>query len=277
MKKKRRLKRAKSDVPVFFDTHPTTPTRVNEITVHAQTITWTPQPGIAGDRAQFLRRLEGLQVGENPAKGVFREQRFLHPDLDFFIKFPPKWKTINTPQTVGAFSPNQDGAIFLGIQGKGIDPQQTALAFVQGIEDKFNAKPSRSEAVKIGEWPAYVVTYTDNSGREPVYMHFLWVARDGLMYQMIGMTTERHQELLRKTALSFRQLSSKERSSIKETRIRIVSAREGESLKRLSQRTKNVWNPQRTALMNGISEQEPLKQGQLLKIAVSQKYIGTAR
>lgn len=274
LEKETALRTGEKRRPGFFDTHPTTPKRVNEITEHAQTVTWTPQPGIAGDRAQFLRRIEGLQVGENPAKGVFREQKFLHPDLDFFIEFPPKWKTINTPQTVGAFSPNQDGAVFLGLQGKGTDPQQAALAFVQGIEDKFNAKPSQSKAVKIGEWPAYVVTYTDNSGSEPVHMHFLWVACEGLMYQMIGMAPERYQGSLRKTALSFRQLSSKERSSIKETRIRIVSAHEGESLTQMCQRTKNVWDPQTTALMNGINKQTSLKQGQLLKIAVKQKYIG---
>jgi len=277
LEKEAALHTGKTRHPGFFDTHPTTPKRVNEITERAETIEWSPQPGIASDRVHFLRRLEGLRVGENPAKGIFQGQKFLQPDLDFFIEFPPKWKTMNTPKTVGAFSPNQDGGVFLGIQGKGTDPQQVAVVFMQGMKNKFDAKPSRSEAVKVGKWPAYIVTYTDNTGKEPVYMHFLWVAREGLMYQMIGITPERHKEDLRRTALSFRQLTPEERSSIEETLIRVVSAQEDEDLNHLCRRTNNVWNPQITALMNGITEQQPLKQNQPVKIAVKEKYRGIAK
>jgi len=48
----------------------------------------------------------------------------------------------------------------------------------------------------------------------------------------------------------------------------------GENLDQLCRRTKNAWNSKTTALMNGISVDQPLKQGQLLKIAVTKKYKG---
>jgi predicted Zn-dependent protease len=106
-------------------------------------------------------------------------------------------------------------------------------------------------------------------------MHFLWVAYNGYIYEMIGLAPERYREALRKTALSFRPLTNKERSSIRETRLRIVKARQGENLDRLSERTHNEWDLPTTAVMNGMKTAQVLKKGQLVKVAVSQKYAGS--
>jgi predicted Zn-dependent protease len=77
---------------------------------------------------------------------------------------------------------------------------------------------------------------------------------------------------LRETALSFRPLSAKEKASIRETRLRVATARSGETLQRLSKRTGNVWSLEITAVVNGLDKSQTLKKGQLVKIAVSQPY-----
>jgi predicted Zn-dependent protease len=256
----------------FFASHPMTPQRVSETNELAATIKWTSQPGIAVDQTEFLRHLDGLLLGANPANGVFQGKKFMHPDFDFFIEFPKDWKTQNSRQAVGAISPKRDGLVFLGVMGVGDDPEAVALAFSEALGKEFGIRSSRSEPVKIGAWPGYLVTYTDKTGKEPMYMHFLWVASRGLIYQMIGLCPEYHRETLRDTALSFRALTKKERSSIQETRLRIVSAEAGEDLIRLSERTHNVWDPKTTAVMNGIAPGQPLKKGQRIKIAVEQGY-----
>jgi predicted Zn-dependent protease len=263
--------------PSFFDTHPSTPRRVAGITERAGTIEWMRQPGIADAHTAFLRHFEGLLVGTNPANGVFQKQKFLHPNLDFSIEFPLDWEAMNSPQAVGAVSPNQDGLIVLGIHGKGTDPEQAALDFTRALTKEFGVEPSRSQALQLGQWPAYLVTFTDATGREPMHMHFLWVASRGLIYRMIGLAPEYHRETVKKTALSFRPLTVEEKSSILETRVRIASAQAGEDIIGLSDRTGNVWDAQTTAVMNGIRTEAPLKQGQLIKIAVSQEYMGSAK
>ena len=73
-------------------------------------------------------------------------------------------------------------------------------------------------------------------------------------------------------ARSFRPLTSKERASIRETRLRLVPARAEESIAELSQRTGNEWNIQQTAVMNDIFANDRLEAGRLMKIAVSQPY-----
>jgi predicted Zn-dependent protease len=235
---------------------------------------WTGQPGIAKNQTEFLSHLDGLVIGINPANGIFEGQQFMHPDLDFFIEFPDNWKTMNSRQYVGAISPEKDGLIFLGVSGVGSGPEEVALVYMQALEKEHGIKPSESKSVKIGKWPGYLVTYTDATGREPMHMHFLWVAARGMIYEMIGLAPERLRETLRKTALSFRPLTAVEQASIKETSLHIVSAKAGEDLTQLSSRTNNTWDLKTTAVMNGLSSDLPLKEGQQIKIAVSQTYKG---
>jgi predicted Zn-dependent protease len=94
----------------------------------------------------------------------------------------------------------------------------------------------------------------------------------GLIYQFIGLAPEKYRKLLRATALSFRPMTSSERKSITETRLRVVSARSNESLTQLSKRKRNAWDIRTTAVMNGIDAKEPLREGQSIKMAVIQPY-----
>ena len=121
-----------------------------------------------------------------------------------------------------------------------------------------------------------MVTITDATGSEPMHMFFVWLACRGLSYQMNGLAPERYRETLRGTAQSLRPLTSRERSSIKVTRLRVASAKDGEDLSRLSERTGNAWGLSMTAVLNGLSEGASSAAGQLVKIAVSEPYVRRA-
>lgn len=259
-------------IPGFFDTHPSTPDRVDRVTSDAANIDWQRQPGVAKNSADYLKRLDGLLVGEDPAMGVIQGQNFLHPELDLFIKFPREWKSINTRQALFAVAPKEDGMLVMGVAGKGTDPDQAAEQFKNALYQKYRAKPNESKSVKIGDLPGHLLTYTDASGKEPMHMHFLWIAYRGLIYRFIGLAPERYRPVLRETALSFRPLSAKEKGSIREARLRVVPARSGETLQQLTIRTGSVWRPKITAVVNGLDKGQTLKKGQLVKIAVSQPY-----
>ena len=258
----------------FFDSHPTTPKRTKEIHRDAEKIEWSRKPGISKDRKDLLSWLDGLTIGHNPAQGVFREQQFLQPDLNFTITFPEGWKTVNTPQSVGAIAPKQEGTVFLGVAGPAADPKALAQAFMDQLKKEFGAEPSNTRAVEIGNWPGHVLTYEDPSGKEPMYIHFLWVAADKLTYQLIGVGPERLKPSLRETALSLRPLTGKERNSITGLRLRLATAKAGESLADLSQRTGNQWTLAYTAMVNHIPEDKTLETGQVIKIAKEEPYRG---
>src|SRR5919201_2940839 len=72
----------------FFATHPSTPDRVANIQSTAGALSRTSAAPIAGSRAAFLGRLDGLVIGNNAANGVFVGRRFLHADFDVSVEMP---------------------------------------------------------------------------------------------------------------------------------------------------------------------------------------------
>ena len=67
-------------------------------------------------------------------------------------------------------------------------------------------------------------------------------------------------------------LRDSERALIKEVRLKIVSARDGESLSNLSQRVSSIWDAKTIAVFNGLSIDRPLRKGKLIKVAIAYPY-----
>ena len=74
------------------------------------------------------------------------------------------------------------------------------------------------------------------------------------------------------TARSFRALSSGERRSLEESRLRVRAARAGETSTTIAERTGSTWSPEALAVANGIDVDTHLKGGQLVKVAKPQSY-----
>ena len=71
---------------------------------------------------------------------------------------------------------------------------------------------------------------------------------------------------------SLRKLDPAERDSIEVLRLRLARAEAGETLPELSRRTRNALDLQRTAVHNGLFTDGALQEGQVLRIAVSERY-----
>jgi predicted Zn-dependent protease len=96
------------------------------------------------------------------------------------------------------------------------------------------------------------------------------------MYRITGVAPVRvigqYQGRVRKAVGSFRPLTVRERASIEKTTLRIVTAAPDEELVTLSKRTGNTWDPQRTAVLNGLSATTRFHGGENVKIAQSEPY-----
>jgi predicted Zn-dependent protease len=269
-----RLRLGFSREPGYFDTHPTTSERVATAGAQARAITWRPQPGIARDRGDYLSRLDGLVVGIGGSEGVFQRDRFLHPDLGFSMRFPSTWDVINTRQAVGAVSPQRDAQVYLEFDSQGDDPQKAAEDFLAGTKAE-GLRVEDMQPVLLGDLRAFRVEGRASSPRSPVTVHLTWVAREGSVYRLTGVAMGARNRLVgvfNSVARSFRPLTPKERESIHETRLRIVPARDGETLAELSERTGNEWNIQQTAVMNDVFANDRLVADQLVKVAIPQPY-----
>ena len=257
----------------FYKSHPTTPSRVEDVNALATPIQWKPTRPFAVDHARFLDRINGLWWGpQNPSNGVFQGQKFVQADMRFTMTFPDGWRLVNAPGYVGAFEPDRNAVVVLGGAGPPMDPSIPAKALVTKFKEEADVSPAESREVKIGAWPGYLVHFEDRSGVEPISLSYLWVASPRTTFIVIGLGVDRYREQLRDAALSLRGLSIEERDSIYADRIRIEEAEEHESLSELSSRSDNLWDDEMTAVMNGLSVDAELEEGARIKVVRRDRY-----
>ncbi len=263
-------------LPSFFDTHPTTGERTAEASARAQAISWQARPAITPDPAAYLARIDGLAVGTRASEGVFQKGRFLHSELDLSLRFPEGWETQNTRRAVGALSPRRDAQVLLEMQGKGEDPLAAAQEFLASDEAVGLRLDAPPQPIRLGPIEAVRGTGSAELPGGSVRAHVTWIAYRGTIYRITGLVASpasaKYEGVFRSVARSFRSLTGRERESIRETRLRVVEARAGESLRELAERTGNRWNVQQTAVMNDLFADAPLREAQLLKVAVSERY-----
>jgi predicted Zn-dependent protease len=224
---------------------------------------------VAPDRSATLTQLAGLQVGENPAYGVFLDERFAHPALDFSLDFPSGWKTLNQPLYVVGVAPEKQRAFaMLELAAEGDDPREGARQ--DGLDEKL--LPSL-ELIHVNGLPATRIVSVQ---REATF-HLTWIALGDSIYRVACVAeTEQWPRYARScdaTAGSFRRLTGDDRGRIREERLRVVAARPGEDLERLLARAPSSWDARKAAIANGLSDtRTPLPSGFGVKLAVSRPY-----
>jgi predicted Zn-dependent protease len=254
-------------LPSFLDSHPVTAERVRDTAARARTLAAAPGGPVAATRREFLARLEGLLVGPDPRQGVFQGTRFLHPGLDFALDFPAGWTTQNQTSAVAAAPPEGGALLVLELQGETGDPRDAAQRFAQANRLRL---VSGREA-RIGGLPAYRALSQLDSQGQTLAVDLTWIAHPRGMFRIAGAAPparfERFQPLAAATARSFRSLEPDERASLHELRLAVVSARAGETLAALSDRTGNRWSAEETAVSNALVPDARLAEGDLVKIA----------
>lgn len=258
----------------FFASHPSSSSRAAETRQRAGQIAWTPSPSIVEGRDAYLQKIEGLVVGDAGSQGVFLGERFVHPDLAFTLRFPDGWDTLNTPAAAGAFSPDRRSQIALEAGGKGRDPVQAADEFIATMQEAGGTlNVHRREDVKLRGRMAHRLTGTASSGGGRVFVVMHFVPHGGAIYRITGVTlSESKQAIFLAVVRSFRPATRELVEQVSETRLRLATARNGESIKALVQRTRSTWGIQETAVVNALQADQRFAGGELVKIAVSQPY-----
>jgi predicted Zn-dependent protease len=257
----------------FFATHPSTPERVTDTSLYADQLAVAPLGAVTRDRNDFLSRFDGLLIGDDPAQGLFQDGWFLHPDFDFALRLPPRWRMLNSRYFVITQAPTEDALLILLIAGIGEDALRVAEALDKQMDlDLLAAK----EVTVIGGLPAVRSFVTVQTPEGRLGLDLTWIAHRGLVYQIMGLSPvdrfSSYRGIFTDTVQSFVPLSSTDRFEIKEARLRIIPAHRGESLSALLRRVDGLWNVERTALMNGVSVGMSLAEGQLIKVPIRQPY-----
>lgn len=255
----------------FFDSHPTTPERAREGREYAATLAVAPADRIALDRTAFVQRLDGLVVGEAARAGVFIDHRFVHPELDFVLSFPKGWVYENAPTVVLSYPKDESAVIGLQVAAEGDDP----MAVANEIESQVPSL-EKSGLKEINGLPAVTgVARVVQRGQE-IYLSLTWIAKDDLVYLVLAATTSvrwnEHRPTFEATAATFRAPSRDELEALREHRLRLVTARKGETLGSVAKGGGNTWSPAKTAVANGMTTRQKLSGEESIKISKSERY-----
>lgn len=252
----------------FLSTHPATPERTSSIEAQAPSLPRASVPPIAGGRAAFVARLDGLVVGRSAANGVFEGQRFLHADLDVALEMPAGWRTADTPTAAGAVAPDDSAVVVLQLAGIGDDPVAGARA--DGLSD---AQVQQLRRFQVGRLPATALTASTRDGAR---VALTWIAHRNRIFRVAGVSGGadwgRHRPVFEQTAGSFRPLRPQEAARIVESRLRVRRARAGESLTQVLARGGAVWSLAQAAVANGVAPDLPLEANWPVKVAVRERY-----
>ncbi len=260
----------------FLETHPGLQERAAANSARAGQISWTRDPEIGDPQAALLRRIDGLDVGERPQSGVFVENRFLHPILDFQITFPAGWELSVNNRVVGARSPDTGAIVFLTSDQSAGDPWTRGEEWLRRFTGE-DVEVETTQSVSVGRRPAWRAELNTGGSRfGRVTGTATFVSHGDRTFRLMTVAPTRAARAQLRRALtavrSFRRLSPENRRLVRARRLRIVAAESGESLADLGSRAEDTWGLTDRALVNGLFSNHSFDGGELVKVARSEVF-----
>jgi predicted Zn-dependent protease len=216
-----------------------------------------------------------MLVGDRPATGVFEEDYFLHPSLDFEIRFPKGWRVQNSSRAVGAVSPRGDAAIYLTSDLPEGDLVEVADGFVEKLREGMRIDVTEKKTVRLGAIEGVRYQLRASQGGFSLDGRVTFFPFAGSTWRFVGINPSqagnRYVPQILLTTRSFKPLTNEHREAIRVDRLRVVLARRGEDLARMGSRTDNAWPPAVTGLINGQLGNVLFEGGEWMKILRTEK------
>jgi predicted Zn-dependent protease len=262
--------------PTFYDTHPGSGDRASASAMRAGELRWTPDKSLGDLRARYLDHIDGMAIGDRPETGVFIDEFFLHPMMDFEIRFPKGWRAQNSATVVGAMAPRGEAAVYLTGDLPAGDLVTLADEFAAKAREEENVEVTEKKKVRVGRLDGVRYAFKSRGMGFPIEAVVTFFPFGGGTWRIVGvapaMAANRYMGQILLTTRSFVPITPAHRAQIRTNVLRVVMARAGEDLATLGARTDNAWSPTDTALINGKLGNVTLEAGELMKILRSEPY-----
>lgn len=263
----------------FFDTHPGSRERATATAMRSHELRWVRDPDLGDTRVRLLDEIDGMVIGDRPEAGVFVDDHFLHPELDFEIRFPKGWRTSNSASAVGATAARGEAVIYLTGDLPAGDLIELADGFSTRAEEDYRVRVTEKKKIRLGDFEALRYGYEGGGFGRGIVARVTFFPFAESTWRIVGAgpssAASRYLGQILLTSRSFKPLSDELRSKIRINRLHVVLTRPGEDIVRLGARTGNAWSAAETALINGQLGNEIFEGGELMKILRSERYTQT--
>ncbi|HVM38083.1 MAG TPA: M48 family metalloprotease [Sphingomicrobium sp.] len=254
-------------IPEWALTHPLTENRVARAG-EAAAATGLADDELPEREAEYLRAVDGLLYGDDPAQGFVTGRRFAHPIMRIGFEAPSGFTLTNSPQAILLEGPDGVRGEFAGGRMPAAGLQGYARALLANLlrdapVEVAPARPFSANGVPALLVPASVRT---REGEVPVTLA-AYDAGGGAVYHfvLVGPAAGAAQALFE----SFRLLTAAEAAGLRPRRIRVVAPAPGETVATLARRMAAEQPLDHLLMLNGRRRGEPLRPGQPLKLVVT--------
>lgn len=263
---KRISDRAGQAIPSFLSTHPDPGER--EQTIRQLADEWEAK--VAGesdklDTEEFMSKIEGIVIGEDPRQGFTEDGYFNHPELRFRFPVPQGFGVINQPTQVAMIEENQQAYLIFSLSQD--DPQTANSNFAR--QEGLTVRDGGTLRSQVGTG-YYTVADAQMDGQDVRAIAY-FVSYGGNTYHFLGLsatsTFSTYQNSFLRAMEGFGQLTDNRLLNRQPTRLQVVRAdRSGSFRSFLPNNLPAEWDAEQLAIMNQVTLDEQIQAGRYLKL-----------
>jgi predicted Zn-dependent protease len=263
---------AGGSLPNHLSSHPDPGDR--ERSMHELSNIWRERgfPQTIINDEQYLSRINGITIGENPREGFVENDVFYHPDLEFLFPIPTSWRTMNTPTQVAIFNAEQSAiSIFNIAQGA-----ENARSAVEAFTNQEGVTVVNSSRFNINNLPGHraIARARDSKGTDLRIM-VQAIEYGGLVYRFLSYSTDQSfnsfEPAFNFMVTGFNRLTDRSKLDIEPVRIEVITAnRTGTFESFLPSPIPMGMSAETIAIKNQLSLTDVITRGQKLKLPVQQ-------
>jgi len=255
------------EIPEFLSTHPS-PTERNA-TVAKLAEEWKTKLKLKDaviNRESYLKKIDGIVLGEDPRQGFAENGFFYHPQLRFVFPVPAEWKLQNAPQQVQMAPGTGDALmIFTLASGKSLDAAATANL------QQYNLTLVESKKESISGLQSIILVADQKQEQGTLRILSALIQYKGNIFNMMGISElskfPNYQATFLSTVRNFKELKDADKLNRKPEVVRIKTVPQTMTLESAfhhfnmpSERMEEL------AILNGMNLKDELKKGTLLKV-----------
>jgi predicted Zn-dependent protease len=246
----------------FLSNHPATPERITKAEQAAQR-TGAIRNGNR-DRSTFLRAIDGMVYGDDPAQGYVRSNRFIHPQMGFTFEAPSGFILENTADSIVGTS--QDMSAFR-MDSVPVQAGRNLSGYLQsGIVE--NVKIEAPQYVTIHGLPAVLATA---KGQDWTFL-LAAIEFNGKIYRTVYASqsfSPSADERFRAAIHSFRPLTTEELTELRPQRLAVMTVKSGDTLASVASRMAvSSRQMEQFLVLNALQQNTILQPGDQVKIVI---------
>jgi predicted Zn-dependent protease len=260
-----------SEVPEFLSTHPSPEER--NATVAKLAEEWKEKLKLTDadvNRESYLKKIDGLILGEDPKQGFVESSVFYHPVLKFQFPVPGSWNLQNTPQQVQMAPKSGEAVMMLTLaQGNSLDEAASSIL------KQFSLEQVEGKQETINGLPALVMIADQKQEQGTIRVLATLIQYGGNIYNIMGISEltkfPNYQSEFTSTMRNFRELKDAEKLNRKPDVVRIQTVPQQMTLQAALQKF-NMPEARfdELAILNGMSLTDQLSKGTLIKVVGKQ-------